>query len=289
MVALLGVLVIGGIILVATLFVGGSVLSDDSNSIAAANSRITQSTINPAGNSIDPNGGGAPVASEGDVLILNESAVTIFRLYVSENTDSEWGEDVLGSSVISGGESLSVTLPQGSSTYDVKIEDSDGATYEFYGLLLDPGESLVFTSEAGGTLEHYYASGEFYQAVTVTGGVSGTDVNNDTEPVASGDSIQFINESSFTVFRLYMSETTDDQWGDDQLGTSVVSSGEGFMLNLPQSGTYDIKVEDDNGNEYAFTGLVLDPNETLIFSEANGGTIDQYLDSGDLYESYTAV
>ena len=60
------------------------------------------------------------------MTVINTSSVTICYLYVSPSTDTSWGDDQLGSSVIAPGQSFTITdIPFG--TYDLRAEDCSGS------------------------------------------------------------------------------------------------------------------------------------------------------------------
>lgn len=54
----------------------------------------------------------------------------IYYVYVSPSTESEWGEDFLGTVVLADGGVLTAWVDPG--TYDIMIEDIDGDTYTRY-------------------------------------------------------------------------------------------------------------------------------------------------------------
>lgn len=56
----------------------------------------------------------------------------IWYAYVSESSESDWGDDRLGSSILSPGCVLTVWVDPG--TYDILLEDEDGDTYTRYGV-----------------------------------------------------------------------------------------------------------------------------------------------------------
>ncbi len=272
---------IGGVILLVTLFFAAEeTLENDIMPSISTASYSTQPSI-----STEPSisTGGDVGVSDGGIMMVNESSVTVYRMFMTTNSDGDWGDDVLGSSIIGSGESLPLALSQGSASYNILIEDSDGGVYEFYNLIIDPDETLIFTDASGGTIEHYYSSGELYQEVVAGGGSDpGTGAVGTT---AVEGSVAVANEASFTIWRLYISESTDESWGEDLLGSSVISSGETLSIDLPQgSSTYDVRVETEDGVYYDFYGLIIDPDETLVFTEANGGTIEHYYASGEFYQ-----
>jgi len=56
-------------------------------------------------------------------------------------------------------------------------------------------------------------------------------------------SVTFRNITGETIFYLYISDSTDEYWGDDRLGAEVLSNNETFTARL-LTGKYDIKATD---------------------------------------------
>ncbi len=66
----------------------------------------------------------------------------------------------------------------------------------------------------------------------------------DREPVSSTSSLLLVNDSSISIWYLYVSPSSSSSWGGDQLGANVVSPGERFTLrSIPCGQRYDLKVE----------------------------------------------
>jgi hypothetical protein len=61
--------------------------------------------------------------------------------------------------------------------------------------------------------------------------------------------IQVVNNSNLEIRHLYLSPTDRDEWGPDQLGNSVIHTGETFTLNSVSCSQSEIKLiaEDQNG------------------------------------------
>ena len=51
------------------------------------------------------------------------------------------------------------------------------------------------------------------------------------ERTSSTGTLRIINQSSVSVWYLYVSPSSSSSWGSDQLGANVVSPGETFRLN----------------------------------------------------------
>ncbi|MDR5900672.1 hypothetical protein [Halomonas icarae] len=69
------------------------------------------------------------------VDITNDTGYTIYYLYVSPDKSTSWEEDVLGSEVMLDGATRRVTLTgYKSPIFDIKLVDSDGDSYTFWGV-----------------------------------------------------------------------------------------------------------------------------------------------------------
>lgn len=58
------------------------------------------------------------------------------------------------------------------------------------------------------------------------------------------------NNSSYTIFYLYVSPSSVTTWGSDQLGLSTIAPGASFTLNNLTPGNYDSKVTDSSDSWY---------------------------------------
>jgi hypothetical protein len=166
-----------------------------------------------------------PAGGTASVQIVNQSGTTICYVYISPSTDTQWGDDQLGSgNVIAAGDSFTITdIPAG--TYDFRADDCSGNTLaEEYGVTL-PG-------------------GPFTWTVSGTGSSGGT---GSTGGTGGSGSLTVINSSSVTICYLYVSPSTDTSWGDDQLGSSVIDPGQSFTITDIPFGTYDLRAEDCSG------------------------------------------
>ncbi len=74
------------------------------------------------------------------------------------------------------------------------------------------------------------------------------------EPAAAEDETATLvieNTSSITVCYLFVSLTTDTEWGSDQLEDDVIMAGDTYELWGIPAGRYDLKVSDCDGDELA--------------------------------------
>ena len=86
----------------------------------------------------------AAVPAEAATLrIVNDTGYTVYYLRISPNSSSEWGADRLGSSVLSNGESFSVSVSNG--RYDIQLEDEDEDTYTKMNVSVSDDTTVAFT------------------------------------------------------------------------------------------------------------------------------------------------
>jgi hypothetical protein len=80
-----------------------------------------------------------------------------------------------------------------------------------------------------------------------------------------------VNKSTYTVVELYVSPTTEDEWGEDVLGRDVLGDDEKVDIQFSRSETtcsWDLKIVDDEGDEVTWTKLNLcEANEITLMYE----------------------
>jgi len=62
-------------------------------------------------------------------------------------------------------------------------------------------------------------------------------------------SVKVINQSKWEIHHLYLSSSSDEKWGPDQLGEDVLKKGDSITLTDIDCDEYDIKVVDEDGDE----------------------------------------
>ncbi len=70
---------------------------------------------------------------------------------------------------------------------------------------------------------------------------------------AANRDFRFVNSSGETLWELYVSPASDDNWNSDVLGRSVLEAGRSAMIRFPGRGnecTYDLKMVMENGDSY---------------------------------------
>ncbi|MBN1247097.1 MAG: hypothetical protein JXC32_05525 [Anaerolineae bacterium] len=163
------------------------------------------------GGGSDNGGGSQPPVGSGDleITVVNRSPDDICYVLISESSDDTWGDDQLGSDeMIKPGASRVFGMDAG--TYDVRLETCD--------------EAAMATAW------------EVSSDTTVTAGASGATVR-----------LVVSNESTTEVCYVFISPTTAEDWGDDQMGEMESLQPDRLRVFYVEPGTYDLQVADCEG------------------------------------------
>ena len=77
----------------------------------------------------------AVMAWDGYIDITNDTGYSIYYIYISHHTVSDWEDDMLGDKVLSNGDTIRITLNgYADSIFDIKCVDEDGDSYPFWGI-----------------------------------------------------------------------------------------------------------------------------------------------------------
>jgi hypothetical protein len=200
------------------------------------------------------------------VLIQNTSDWTITRLYLSPSSSTSWGADQLGSQVLSPGNQLGLNVA--CDTYDVQLIDEDGDKCVVAAVPLCGGaETWTFDNELLLGCQMVTAAegavGAEPEPPVQAGGVqpmnSGSTTSGATYSGAgTTSSIKVVNRSLWSIYQLYLSPSSSSSWGDDQLGSSVITnSGGTFSLSSIPCDSYDVKLVDEDGDVCVVTEVPL--------------------------------
>ena len=75
--------------------------------------------------------------------------------------------------------------------------------------------------------------------------------------------IKVINQSKWEIHHLFLSSTSEEKWGPDQLGDETIGTGESFTLTHIDCDDYDIKVVDEDGDECVVEEVNLCGDDTV--------------------------
>jgi hypothetical protein len=174
----------------------------------------------------------SPAEAQNRFWLVNATGMQINEAYVSPSRLSEWGPDILGAGVLPAGQQVWVTPNFGDCVLDVRVRYANGAEDTRMGVNACSLSRIVFGGGAGAAI----------------GGGPGAAVSPGRAAVAN-PSFTFVNNSGETIRELYVSLTSQRDWGPDRLGQDVLEPGGSVALRLPQAGvcTVDIRVVYMNG------------------------------------------
>ncbi|NLE43366.1 MAG: hypothetical protein GX620_01490 [Chloroflexi bacterium] len=172
-----------------------------------------EATITPPSGE-DPGGskGSGGATGNANLTMINDSGSEICYVYISPTDSEYWGDDWLGGEeIVQPDGQRRFSLPAG--TYDLLAEDCSGNTID-----------ERYDVSVAGALEW------------AVGGAPQGDLR-----------LTLYNNSGSEICYAYISLSTSDTWGGDQLGNSTIPDGEyhDFMVT---AGNYDLLAEDCNGN-----------------------------------------
>jgi hypothetical protein len=76
----------------------------------------------------------------------------------------------------------------------------------------------------------------------------------------------FDNASQHAIIELYMSVSTDSDWGSDRLGRSVLETGQRFTVRGLYRGRWDIKFIDEDGDVCINSGVGVQGHEQFTIT-----------------------
>jgi uncharacterized protein YfaS (alpha-2-macroglobulin family) len=178
----------------------------------------------------------APLVA-GEVVITNDTGgYDIWYVHISAETDTEWGGDWLGDTeIISSGSTKRFSLPDG--VYDIRLVDEDGDEYIQWGVPVN------------GTYRWNVTLSDIGEA-TVGGGAS----------MGEGAPVTIYNDlGNYTVYYVRCSRSSNSSWGEDRLDSEFIVPGDDFTFYV-SPGTYDIQLEDEDGDTYTRMGVDVGPD-----------------------------
>lgn len=61
--------------------------------------------------------------------------------------------------------------------------------------------------------------------------------------------VKVINQSKWEIHHLFLSSSTEEEWGPDQLEDEILTKGDSITITQIPCDTYDVKVVDEDGDE----------------------------------------
>ena len=94
-------------------------------------------------------------------------------------------------------------------------------------------------------------------------------VNNgkiaNTGPSREEATLEIVNQSDEAIFYLYLSGCSRDTWGEDQLGSDVIGSGDSYSFRMTP-GCWDLRAESASGVETERYGVDMDEGDSNVWT-----------------------
>jgi hypothetical protein len=83
-------------------------------------------------------------------------------------------------------------------------------------------------------------------------------------------SVRIVNNTGYTIYYLYISQTETDNWEEDVLDDDVLMNGDyvnvRLLYPLNVANRYDIKLEDEDGDTYTKYNVLITENSRIAFT-----------------------
>lgn len=194
--------------------------------------------------------GAAPAEAQNRFYLVNNSGQTIMEAYVSPSRIEDWGPDILGSGVLPPGQQVWVTPNFGDCVLDVRVRYQNGAEDRRMQVNACSLSRIAFGGGGGGG----YVGGGGGPGATI-GGAGGN------------PSFTFVNGTGVTIREIYISLSSDRNWGPDRLGANVLQPGGSMFINLPlgRGCNSDIRVVFMNGQPVERRGIETCSRQQLVW------------------------
>lgn len=147
--------------------------------------------------------------------LVNDSGRVIQRAFVSSSRVSDWGPDILGTGVLPPGNRVWVTPNFGDCVLDVRITYQGGGEETRMGVNACSLSTIAFGRAGTGAM------------------VGGAGAAASPGRVTGNPSFNLVNGTGMTIREVYVSLSTDDNWGPDRLGANVLEPRQRLAVSLP--------------------------------------------------------
>ena len=84
---------------------------------------------------------------------------------------------------------------------------------------------------------------------------------------SAASTVEIENTSSWDIHQLFISPTTEEEWGDDLLGENVAQSGQTITLSKVPCAEYDVRLVDEDGDVCVVQGIPLCESKTYTLDD----------------------
>jgi hypothetical protein len=186
--------------------------------------------------------------------LVNDTGRVIERAFVSSSRVSDWGPDILGTAVLLPGQRVWVTPSFGDCVLDIRITYQSGGEESRMQVNACSLSQIVFGRSAG--------------AVSPGAGAA-----SPYSPAVGNPSFVFVNGTPGTIREIYVSLSSDSNWGPDRLGANILAPGQRLAVGLPRDSvcTVDIRVVYMDGRADERRRLETCSRTELVWARASAG------------------
>jgi hypothetical protein len=167
-------------------------------------------------------GGFVPATAEAQnrFWLVNDTGRVIERAFVSSSRVEDWGPDILGTSVLPSGNRVWVTPSFGDCVLDVRVTYQGGGEDRRMQVNACNLSNIVFGRAGAGA------------GASVGGGGAGAAVSPG-RPTSNNPSFYFRNGTGAVIREVYVSLSSESNWGGDRLGQNVLQPNQQLQVSLP--------------------------------------------------------
>jgi len=183
-------------------------------------------------------------AAAESLTVINKTGYDIYYLNISPGTSDDWGEDLLGDEVLLDGEIIKIPLNGFSDVCELDIQaiDEDDDSYIKWNFNSCEKGKVVLTMD-----DLYIDEGD-----------------------SSVQDFTILNDTGFDIYYIYISPDYSDDWEEDVLGDDeILMAGESYDVTFSGYGdhcSFDVRLEDEDGDSYTKWGVDLCSTYTLTIS-----------------------
>ena len=168
--------------------------------------------------------------------LVNDTGRVIERAFVSSSRVADWGPDILGTSVLPPGQRVWVTPNFGDCVLDLRVTYQGGGEESRMQVNACSLSQIVFGRSGAG---------------------AGGSIGGSGAAIAGNPSFYFVNGSGLTIREVYVSLTSQSNWGNDRLGQNVLQPNQRLTVSLPAGNvcTVDMRVVYMDGRSFERRGV----------------------------------
>lgn len=81
--------------------------------------------------------------------------------------------------------------------------------------------------------------------------------------------VVFVNQSSWEIHEVYFSPASQNDWGDDHLGSQVLEKGDSLTLTGVSAGRWDVRIVDEDGDQCVIEDVAIDGTDKWVITDSD--------------------